>query len=380
MGSNRNKLCPCNSGKKYKQCCLKYKNHYTIFCDESGNSGSNYLDKEQPFYIIAGWIVPDKNLKETSIISECAENLGIEGELHGTKLIKRKKAQQEFIFLIKKLGHEIECIPTFVLVEKRYCIAAKIIETLLDPSYNDEVDNRYTYDNLMKKQLVEKLYTAPDEYLSKFINSYNDANPVLMESAINLLCEFLESNNESDLSRKLKGAIKYLENNLESEKKAREHLPNKAMMSLNLPAYVSYITLLEQLGGLINAKFSLVHDKTKQFEEAYSLMFKTFSEAESSEYTLTDGNSILLGFKYLKAFSFEDSKESRWIQAADILASVIGRILKRVYSGEPLEAELLELAKLTLPALIDYEIRIAQSICFDETRKKIFRAISTIPN
>jgi len=375
VGNDRNKPCPCNSGKKYKQCCLKDENNFTIFCDESGNSGSNFTDREQPFYIISGWIVPNKMLKDFSIISESAEVLGVEGELHGTKLIKRKKAQQEFISLFNRLCHEAECIPTFVLAEKRYCIAAKIIETLLDPSYNDEVDNSYTYDNLMKKQLVEKLYTAPYEYLTEFINSYNEANPVLMENSINLLCEFLESNNESNLSKKIKGSIKYLEDNLKSEKRVQEYLPNKAMMSLNLPAYVSYITLLEKLGGLINAEFLLVHDKTKQFEESYSHIFDLFSNANSSESKLTDGNSILLGFKHLKEFSFEDSKESRWIQAADILASVIGRVLKRIYSDEPLEGELLELARLTIPGLMVNEIKIAQSICFEETRKKIFRAI-----
>ncbi|MEI2443880.1 SEC-C metal-binding domain-containing protein [Priestia megaterium] len=151
MRNIRNKLCPCGSEKKYKNCCLKHKDKYTIFCDESGNSGSNYLDLEQPFYIIAGWIVPDKNINKISKIRDCAEALGVEGELHGTKLIKRKKAQNEFQKLFNILCNEIECIPTFIIAEKKYCIAAKIIETILDPYYNDEVDNSYTYDNLKKK-------------------------------------------------------------------------------------------------------------------------------------------------------------------------------------------------------------------------------------
>ncbi|WP_142954545.1 DUF3800 domain-containing protein [Bacillus cereus] len=380
MVNTRNRPCPCNSGKKYKQCCLKNENNFTIFCDESGNTGSNFIDREQPFYIIAGWMVPNKKLEEFSVIDKSAESLGIEGELHGTKLIKSKKAQQEFISLFNRLCKEIECIPIFIIAEKKYCIAAKIIETLLDPYYNDEVDNSYTYDNLKKKKLVEKLNNVPYEYLVEFINSYNEANPVTMENAIDLLCGFLESNNESDLSKKIKGSIKYLEDNLESEKKAREHLPKKTMLSLNLPVYISYITLLEKLGGAINAKFSLVHDKTQQFKESYSHIFDLYSDAESFESKLTDGNSILLGFKHLKEFSFEDSKESRWIQAADLLASVIGRVLKRVYSDEPIEAELLELARLTIPALMVNEIKMADSICFEETRKKLFRAIIASPN
>ncbi|WP_440604609.1 DUF3800 domain-containing protein [Bacillus sp. GB_SG_008] len=36
--------------------------NYDIYCDESGNSGGNYLDPQQPFYILAGWFV-ERNLK-----------------------------------------------------------------------------------------------------------------------------------------------------------------------------------------------------------------------------------------------------------------------------------------------------------------------------
>ena len=38
-----------------------------IYCDESGNSGPNYLDEAQPFYVLAGWVVPTDAITDVSI-------------------------------------------------------------------------------------------------------------------------------------------------------------------------------------------------------------------------------------------------------------------------------------------------------------------------
>lgn len=73
-----------------------------------------------------------------------------------------------------------------------------------------------------------------------------------------------------------------------------------------------------------------------------------------------------------------DSKDSEWVQSADLLGSVLSRILKQIYFDEKLEGELLELAKLTLPALMVKEIKFANSICSIQTRNNIFKALNTL--
>lgn len=96
---------------------MEHLNKYTVFCDESGNSGGNYLDLNQPFFVIAGWIVPNTILKNTAFIDECASSLGVPGELKSNKLLNRKKARREFINLFEQLG-ESGCVPVFVFAEK----------------------------------------------------------------------------------------------------------------------------------------------------------------------------------------------------------------------------------------------------------------------
>ncbi|MBO3792762.1 DUF3800 domain-containing protein [Bacillus subtilis] len=227
MSNVRNQPCSCGSGIKYKKCCLEHQNKYTVFCDETGNSGSNYLDLNQPFFVIAGWIVPNKNLKNTSYIEECTTSLGVSNELKSSKLIKRKKARQKFIDLFDSLCINLECIPTFVFAEKKYCVAAKIIETLLDPAYNNEVDYSFTFDNLKKKELTEKVYSFPNESLEDFINFYLDGNAEKMTQCIRQMSDHAYSIGLYEISKLFKGALSGIVNNLETEKAAHASMPIK---------------------------------------------------------------------------------------------------------------------------------------------------------
>jgi hypothetical protein len=45
-----------------------------IYCDESGNDGPNYLNEESPFYVLAGWVVPEKAVVDAAIEMESSRN------------------------------------------------------------------------------------------------------------------------------------------------------------------------------------------------------------------------------------------------------------------------------------------------------------------
>ncbi|MDY7903526.1 MULTISPECIES: DUF3800 domain-containing protein [Bacillus] len=374
MTNLRNQPCSCGSGVKFKKCCMEHLNKYTVFCDESGNSGGNYLDLNQPFFVIAGWIVPNTILKNTAFLDECASSLGVPGELKSNKLLNRKKARQEFINLFERLG-ESGCVPVFVFAEKKYCIAAKVIETLLDPAYNDKVDTQFTYDNLKKKVLAEKVYLFPDEQLADFINSYKDNNVEKMTQCIIRLSEYALSEGLDELSTWFKGALSTIESNMASERAAHRSLPKKSMEAINVPVFISLIQMIEELGRKTQNTFSLIHDETQQFEDSYIELYRRFATAPPFEANLTDGNSILMGYKHLKEFSIGGSTRSRWIQAADILAGVIGRLLEEIHGDNLQNEELLELARTLIPSFVSQEIKLSDSVCSNKTREKIFNVI-----
>ena len=95
-----NSPCPCGSGKKYKKCCgnplnpaealfVTEKSPSPPLCaytDESGNTGNNLFDKQQPFFWTGSLISEaDLNLSGAEVHKECLALAGV-AELHGNEL------------------------------------------------------------------------------------------------------------------------------------------------------------------------------------------------------------------------------------------------------------------------------------------------------
>lgn len=376
MKIGRNDPCFCGSSKKYKKCCgdLVETEEYTVFCDESGNSGGNYLDVDQPFFIEAGWIVPVSQLNNVKSIEDCAKKLNVTDEIHGKNLIRNRRNQRIFTELFIELGKQ-GCTPTFVFAEKKYCVSAKIIETLFDPVYNELTGNEYTYDNKMKKEKAELFYTLPFDILRDFATAYEAKDISLMSESIKNISENVTIRGEVELSKQILESLKYIEENMHTEKQVIDSQPKKVMASLNVPIFASLNNMLKKFGRSIDAELTLIHDETKQFREAYPETFNIFAHAKQTEFQLTDGNSIVLGFKKLKKFEFCNSKNNYWIQAADMLSSALSRSLKTLYYDEEMTDELSDLIDITLPTLFIPDVRIADSICSDDFRAKLFNIL-----
>src|SRR5690349_17912865 len=114
----------------------------TVYCDESGNDGPNYLNPHQPFYVLAGWAVPDKRIVDATLAVERTRvRIVPDADELKFKMFKKSEGRREAVIaLMSELG-QLGLVPIFVFAEKRFCIAAKIVETFLDPYYNPLVRN-----------------------------------------------------------------------------------------------------------------------------------------------------------------------------------------------------------------------------------------------
>ena len=88
-----------------------------------------------------------------------------EREIKGARLIKCLEGQRAVLVLFRELG-ALGCLPQFVLAEKRYCVAAKIVETFLDPYYNPLLKQEF-YDSLL--WLIE--HSIQMDYVSRCLLS-----------------------------------------------------------------------------------------------------------------------------------------------------------------------------------------------------------------
>lgn len=130
-----------------------------FYLDESGNTGTNWLDENQPYFVYGGWLLEDKTIDAGIQCISSAFDFYNGNELKSAKLIDKHLREvvlffEEFI----KLG----AIPVFVIADKKYMIAAKIVETFFDPMYNGGVNNIITYPSDFKKALSEYVFDIPD--------------------------------------------------------------------------------------------------------------------------------------------------------------------------------------------------------------------------
>lgn len=125
------------------------------YFDESGNTGSNWLDNQQPFFVYGGWIVNEKYYDvATNILKQCFSGSKAD-ELKSGYVWRRKRPQ--LVNFINRMLNEAFAIPCFGVADKRYMIAAKIVETFFDCEYNPYVNSYLTFKSDLKKALADSI-------------------------------------------------------------------------------------------------------------------------------------------------------------------------------------------------------------------------------
>src|SRR5208337_132298 len=127
-----------------------------IYCDESGNDVPNYLNEQAPFYVLAGWVVPENAIVEAAVEMESLRQAHCPSapELKFKTFQRKPWAMSASMCRLGQLG----LVPMYLVAEKRYCVAGKIVETFLDPHYNPALSMPFTGDIITKQGLANTLY------------------------------------------------------------------------------------------------------------------------------------------------------------------------------------------------------------------------------
>lgn len=126
---------------------------FNLYFDESGNTGANYLDDKQKYFVYGGWLIPEE--KENAIEQEILElfKLSKAKELKSINGIKYYMLDKLF-----KMMYDNGAIPIFGVADKRYMVAAKIVETFFDHMYNPNVNGYLTFKSDLKKALADSIF------------------------------------------------------------------------------------------------------------------------------------------------------------------------------------------------------------------------------
>jgi hypothetical protein len=344
-----------------------------VYCDESGNDGPNYLNPQQPFYVLAGWAVPSDRIVEATVAiertrqRECRDAPALKFKTF--KKSERKRAA--LIDLICELA-ALGLIPIFLFAEKRYCVAGKIVETFLDPYYNPLVRNGLTWDVQTKQELANTLCESlPEATRRKFAEAYKDPTASGLTAALSEIIEESRDRINPELGKFLDGSRVQMPAIVDAEIIAAKSY-EKAGGTLNFPCLVSYLMLLEDLARkkLIDPH-RLVHDEQGPYQAGYEQVFLEHRHAADHWIKLIGQDTPYGALRAVRSFEVQNDVKQPMLQAADLLAGTINQLCTKLQTDTDLTSAEQRLAKLTLPAMLSSNPRLAWPLCSDRMLKQI---------
>ena len=294
----------------------------TLYCDESGNTGSNLNDLDQPFYVLAGLVIPDG---EAPSVEALVQRLRVEGavqswEMKAGALMKTSRGRPalgRFLMGIRKMH-----VGVFVGVyEKRFGICARMVDDCLDASYNDRVEIGRMDNPLVKQRHANTLYDAlGDDTLRPWADAWRKGDQSLLVAATRDVCAALRKAGKKRLAHQIEGALVHADSWVQ---------PASALESVNLPVWIDFYMRVEyfcEAAGL--GPVQIVHDEIPQFAAAYQEALRHDQQGRHHILIGPHGTPWVHGIRRLTEYKSKSSLSCISLQAADAVASSVGGFLK----------------------------------------------------
>jgi len=306
---------------------------HTLFVDESGNAGVNYLDAAQPFHVAAGVLVRNERLDSLRAALH-ARLRSSETEFKGSNLTRSANGQRRVTSILTEVVGQ-HATPFFVVMERRFTLTAKLVDVFLDPAHQDAVDWLPTSAVVERCAITEfldaKLTTAT---LETFARAYRSPSPDSFGESLRMTIAELNALRQTQLAASFQGALTSVERVCEAEIQGDESTSHAQWASLNLPAYMHLLryvdTSLDSVGT-----YDVVHDATVEFEGLLREISNAFSVPGQPDVDLQleAGLTYRGAFRNFAGFSISDSKTESALQAADLVASSVGRAARIAVTG-----------------------------------------------
>lgn len=352
---------------------------WTLFLDESGNAGPNYLDREQPFHVEGGLLVPDASLPLVrSQVAASLSKLPKEAvEIKAANLLKTTKWASLLATTLRAALQVPGVKVLFMIAERRFCLAGRVVDTFLDPDSNPAADFLPWGSVEARLAAWEAVALVSNEAHEEFAAAFRTLDPDALSRAAITVATNLDSCEQHRLAEACRQSVRHLDEIM----RGATHWVNKGFAagqvhSLNVPVCMHAAKLADRLfdSGPVRATFRLVHDQVDWFNEIFVHASTTLSgeTAMPLELPQAAGPSVRTGLSRLHSTEVANSKSEYCLQLADIVASTVARILRACINGElKLSAGEEELAKLTMPLLYEQKNPHAGAIISAATKEII---------
>jgi len=320
----------------------KPKSTHTLFCDETGNTGSRFLDPAQPFFAEGGWIISHQDRPGAMAAIEALEKqYGSHGrELKGKDLVRTKKGQA----LMREICHAVGQnggVPCIHVVEKRFSVCCKIVDIFFDSLYNPRIPASDIWDPEKRKSDAQAFYDYGGSLIDEFAEGYRKKDPRWVKLNAEHWIERFAGKGQKEFAEKIKGVLLNIESEIVSESPDKSNEIPGGLDSLNLPVIAAMFQLIE---NHCPYRCEIVHDQTSSFEPIYKYVFELMSKGKPRGLVLKDGTKLSYGFQKACSLSFADSKNQPLIRAADYALSGARRFVELALGNKSMASDITGIA------------------------------------
>lgn len=306
----------------------------TFFCYESGNTGVNWGDRDQPVFVHGGWLIPHAN--QDALLAELPlfrrrHQLNAT-ELKWQQLARRANGSAIFRDIFEVMLANAS-VPIFLAMDKDYIAAAKAVETFFDPAYNHFLPMGFTSDFDVKKGLTEHLLSAPSA-LTEFADLLRagvEPNAARVADLASQFADVLEDSDASDFAEMLRHFGPESLADIGSEFGADVWMRTTLGHSM-----FAVMDRLEHFIRPLDLRVDIVHDYLARFEELLGLVRGMFRDSDGADGVIINGEVRFFRMPRVDGMRLADSKDEPFIQMADLLIGFVRTVFTKVKRGQQL--------------------------------------------
>jgi hypothetical protein len=319
----------------------------TIYFDESGNTGSNLLDSDQPVFTLASCIFSENEAKK---LIELVDS-NSPHEAHFKNLRRRKSGQDGIIRLMGSKLLDTNSVRINIFL-KEFMITTKIVDLLIE--HMMYLDGEDLYLNGRNIALSNVLYFCLPTFCdSDLVKSMYESFVVMIrqqdDENINKFYDNVEKVKASSSNERFKKNVELI---LSTKKCIHDALKDVDKFSLD-PSVPALFTHCVLWGNVYPNGFHIVHDDSHSIEKE-KLIFAQFMDWTQDEIELGyDRRKFSLPLKG-KSLKFASSEKHLQLQVSDIIASSFSYWAAGVSRGETDDYLFSELNKLNLDRFVGH--------------------------
>jgi len=345
-----------------------------VFIDEAGNTGTNFLDPQQRWYVLSAIAVRRKDLKTARSRLKAVVTASGASEAKGSALLKTPGGRKWVYELMRATGGS-GCVPFFVLLEKRFNLAARFDQVVSDPKGNP----RFTWQDhldLEKRRAaaaaIARLEEATLQKIQSALLASGDANwPTVVGEVVQGLTQM----GELELAHQIAGVENATARELFG---AAEKLERKDM-SVNEAAFTTLLQLLDQVSfGSGIRTVELIHDETASFEGTFKAVYERL-RGQGAKGAIEVNGVKVWPLVSIRDLSFTASHDEPLVQSADVHAALMNWVCSsahpRAYRNEP---HVRKMGELLIGMLASTDPRLVWPLASDEDLERVVKTLGAL--